>query len=81
MNDKRECDRFNMGVNEFQEYKFKKKTRVLWYILWMVVVSIFNDRTYGYIYITGWLMLSYLLDNIREKRWIEEGSVRNEDLR
>jgi len=76
----RYCDRFNMSAQEFQDYKSSKYTRIFLYLLVMVFVTIFNDRWTGYIFLTGWLLISYWHNAKQEQQWIKDGSMRREDL-
>lgn len=80
-NDKeRYCERFNMTAQEFQDYKDSKKTRIIWYIFGMFIVTLFNDRIIGYIILTFLLFYSYYHNAKCEEQWIKDGSVRKEDL-
>ncbi len=75
-NNQRYCEPFNMTPKQFQEYQESKKTRLLWYIFWMVLASVFVDRIVLYIIITGWLIGSYRKNMKCEEQWIKDGSLK-----
>jgi hypothetical protein len=75
------CEPFSMTPQEFDGYKRSKSTRIAWYILAMIFVSIFNERMFGYVYLTFLLIFSYWYDSMKEKQWKKDGSMRDEDMR
>jgi hypothetical protein len=70
-----------MSPQEFHDYKASKYTRILWYILAMIFVSLFKDRGFGYTMLTLSLIISYWVDAKKEKQWKKDGNVRDEDLK
>jgi hypothetical protein len=81
-NNERFCEPFNMTPKQFQAYKDSKQTRWLWYVFWMALGTIFNDRVYIYIIATFWLIGSYWHNAKCEEQWIKDGSLqRREDAK
>jgi hypothetical protein len=80
-NEPRFCDYFDMTPQQFHDYKASKLTRLAWYVVGMVFVTIFNDRLFGYVFLTLLLIASYWYDGMRERQWIKDGAIKTKDLR
>lgn len=80
-NENRYCEPFNMTPREFQDYKASKFTRLIIYVVAMVISSLFYERWTGYIIFTIMLIWSYIHDAKCEAQWKKDGIMRDEDLR
>jgi hypothetical protein len=70
-----------MSPQEFQNYKESKLGRLVIYIIAMIAVSIFVERWNGYICFTFFLLVSYYNDYKCEEQWLQDGSVKKEELK
>jgi hypothetical protein len=80
-NNERYCEPFNMTPQEFRNYKDSKQTRLIWYVVGMAVVTIFNDRMYFYVLFTLILIGSYYRNAKCEEQWIKDGSLKRNDMK
>lgn len=79
-NNGRYCDRFNMTPQQFQNYKDNKTVRVVIYIIAMIGVTIFQDRIWGYVAFTFFLVSAIYNDYKKEEQWMKDGSMKPSDL-
>lgn len=78
---KRYCEPFNTTPQEYEDYKASKYTRLIWYVIAMVLSSLFNDRWAGYIVFTLLLIISYIDDYQKEKQWKKDGSMTDDNMK
>lgn len=74
-NETRICEPFNMTPQEYQSYKASKFTRLIWYAIGMLFISICREKISGYIMLTIILILSYVHDYLNECQWKKDGSM------